>query len=480
VDPRAEEITAVVEEIRRRVRARNPNGSILGDIPIAGLMPLVQARDSAEGKVAAIGTVNPRRGGTLNNLVQSLKRLVARSLNWHVREQVNFNRAVLGCVQATIEALNETNRAIVAVAGKLDEKIELGMAEFTRRSDSYAAEIQQLKDIRTHWSTWRETWERKLSEHEIHFFRSLSDLQGAYSHRVTLLEETYQHQLLSLHGSFEGALARTTADIQSRMWTDLEKVRRQYDEMIHTELRLIRQRLSFAQAVEMTGPAPTVRAGSSPMEGAPIDWMRFAERFRGSEESVRRRQQIYAERFHDCRHVLDAGCGRGELLEVLKAAGIGARGIDLSPECVAMCQAKGLDADLADLFVYLRELPAGDLDGIVSCQVVEHLPPERLPELIRLCAEKLQPGALLALETPNPECLAIFATHFFLDPTHQRPIPPPLLAFYLEEAGFGGIEIVRLSPAIESLPSVAALPDEFRSQFFGAMDYVVFARKLAV
>jgi hypothetical protein len=153
VDPshtaqRAEEITAVVEEIRRRVRARNPNGSVLGDIPIVGLMPLVQARDSAEGKVAAIGTVNPRRGGTLNNLVQSLKRLVARSLNWHVREQVNFNRAVLGCVQATIEALNETNRAIVAVAGKLDEKIELGMAEFTRRSDSYAAEIQQLKDIR--------------------------------------------------------------------------------------------------------------------------------------------------------------------------------------------------------------------------------------------------------------------------------------------------------------------------------------------
>jgi 2-polyprenyl-3-methyl-5-hydroxy-6-metoxy-1,4-benzoquinol methylase len=465
----------VVEEIRRRVQARNPNGAVLGDIPIASLMPLVQARDSAEGKVAAIGTVNPRRGGPLNSVVQTLKRLVARSLNWHVREQVNFNRAMLGCVQAAIEALNETNRAIVAVSGKLDQKIDHSIADFNQRWDLYGAEIQELKDIRKHWSVWRETWERKLQENEVHFFRSLSDLQGAYTHRVTLLEETYQNQLVSQHGDFEGALARSAADIQSRLWGDLEKMRRQYEELIHSELRLVRQRLSFARAVETTA-APAAVSPAAPL----IDWMKFAEKFRGSEEAIRQRQQIYAERFRDCRQVLDAGCGRGELLQVLKAGGIGARGIDLSEECVAACQAKGLDAEAADLFVYLRELAPGDVDGIVSCQVVEHLPPERLPELIRLCAEKLKPGALLALETPNPECLAIFATHFFLDPTHQRPIPPPLLAFYLEEAGFGGVEVVRLSPAVESLPSVAALPDEFRAQFFGAMDYAVFARKLAV
>ena len=46
----------------------------------------------------------------------------------------------------------------------------------------------------------------------------------------------------------------------------------------------------------------------------------------------------------------------------------------------------------------------------------------------------------LVIETPNPECLAIFATHFYLDPTHQRPIPHPLLSFYMEENGLGGIE----------------------------------------
>jgi hypothetical protein len=53
-----------------------------------------------------------------------------------------------------------------------------------------------------------------------------------------------------------------------------------------------------------------------------------------------------------------------------------------------------------------------------------------------------------------------------------------LLAFHLEEAGFGAIDIVRLSPAEDSMPSLVALPEEFRRDFFGALDYAIFARKL--
>ena len=59
-------------------------------------MPLVHARDAALGKVAAIGTVNPRAGGVVNSLVQGWKRFVARVLDWHVREQVEFNRKIDG------------------------------------------------------------------------------------------------------------------------------------------------------------------------------------------------------------------------------------------------------------------------------------------------------------------------------------------------------------------------------------------------
>jgi hypothetical protein len=48
----------------------------------------------------------------------------------------------------------------------------------------------------------------------------------------------------------------------------------------------------------------------------------------------------------------------------------------------------------------------------------------------------LQPGGLLIMETPNPENLVVGANTFYLDPSHERPIPPPLLAFAAEHAGF--------------------------------------------
>ena len=43
--------------------------------------------------------------------------------------------------------------------------------------------------------------------------------------------------------------------------------------------------------------------------------------------------------------VLDVGCGRGEFLELLRDAGIPAKGLDLNPEMVEVCRARGLDAN---------------------------------------------------------------------------------------------------------------------------------------
>ena len=163
---------------------------------------------------------------------------------------------------------------------------------------------------------------------------------------------------------------------------------------------------------------------------------------------------------------------------MMRDAGVEARGIELSEESVALCRRKGLAVEKADLFAYLSDLPDRSLGGIFCSQVVEHLPPFRLPEMIRLASAKLSRDGLLAIETPNPECLAIFASHFYLDPTHTRPIPPALVAFYMEEFGLGQIEIRRLSPAIESMPSLASLPEDFREAFFGGLDYAAFGVKL--
>jgi len=205
-----------------------------------------------------------------------------------------------------------------------------------------------------------------------------------------------------------------------------------------------------------------------------FDYGRFAERFRGTEEYVKAGQELYRPLFEGVTDVLDLGCGRGEFLEMVP----GAKGIDMSEESVATCRAKGLDAEVADLFVYLENLPEASLGGIFCSQVVEHIPVDRLPGMVKLCATRLRRGGVIAIETPNPECLAISRPTFIWIRPIKRPVPHPLLAFYFEEFGIGNIEVRKLSPAADSMPSLKSLPEDFREAFFGGLDYAITGRKL--
>jgi 2-polyprenyl-3-methyl-5-hydroxy-6-metoxy-1,4-benzoquinol methylase len=457
------ELIGILREVRDRVRARNPETAAGTGIPLPDLLPLVHARDAALGKVAAIGSVNPRAGGLVNSIVQGWKKFLARVLDWHVREQIDFNRRIVTCMDSAIEALTETNRAMSQLATRVEA------------NEGVCLEInQEAKDIRDHWTEWRVEWERKLHHNEMQFLRSVGELQAQFQHRVGVLDAGYRETNRLQHTAFTAELDRNTAEVQKRLWADLERIRLEYERLIHSELKTIRQR-AMLRAPEVA--APTAENVPS-VPGLGFDYGRFAERFRGTEEYVRASQQFYRAYFVGKENVLDLGCGRGEFLELARELGVTARGIDLSDESVAICRNKGLEAEKADLFEYLENLPEASLDGIFCSQVVEHIAPDRLPEMIKLAASRLQRGGAIAIETPNPECLAIFATHFYLDPTHQRPVPHPLLAFYLEEFGVGNIEVRRLSPAAESMPSVKALPEDFREAFFGGLDYAITGKKL--
>jgi 2-polyprenyl-3-methyl-5-hydroxy-6-metoxy-1,4-benzoquinol methylase len=464
------ELIAILQEVRDRVRGRNPETAVPGTpgIALPDLMPLVHARDAALGKVAAIGTVNPRPGGIVNSLVQGWKKFLARVLDWHVREQVEFNRKVVTALDAAIEAMSDNNRTLAALGSRISEVAALGGEVGAIRSE--------FGDIRNHWIDWRADWERKLAQNEMQFLRSVADLNGAAQHRATMMEATHRDLIRVLHRDFTAALERQMLEVQQRMWADMERIRLEYERLIYSELRTLRQRAEIrgGEAAVVTA-APAAGCGAADLQ---FDYGRFAERFRGSEEYVKAGQQFYLPYFEGRQNVLDIGCGRGEFLEMMQQHGVTARGIDLSEESVAMCRHKRLDAEVADLFVYLENLPEASLDGIFCSQVVEHLPPDRLPEMLRLCCSRLARNGVIAIETPNPECLAIFATHFYLDPTHQRPVPHPLLAFYLEEFGIGNIEVRRLAPAVESMPSLGSLPADFREAFFGALDYAILGKKL--
>jgi len=475
------ELNAIVEAVRERVRGAHRNGAGSGagafspiHLQSADLMPIVHARDAAQAKVAAIGAVNPRAGGLVNKIVQGAKKTIARSLQWFVRDQIVFNRESISALEATLEALAAMNRELLTLAAQTNERFSV--------LDSVIAEARELKDIREHWIGWRSGWEQKLASNEIQFLRATADLQGAFQHRATLIESNFREIVQAQHRDYLGALDRYGIDIQKRLWADLEKVREQYERMIHAELRLIRLRAGTA-VPQPAAPQPATTTSAAPAAPAPsvssgLDYSRFAERFRGTDEEIRRNMEFYRPIFAGKENVLDIGCGRGEFLDVMREAGVPARGIDLGEECIQQCRDQGLQAEVADLFPFLAAQPDEEFDGILSSQVVEHLPPDRLPEMIRLCATKLRRGGILALETPNPECLAIFATYFYLDPTHTRPMPHQYLQFCMEEAGLTGIEVHRLNPAVDTMPELSSLPTDFRERFFGGLDYAIIGRKI--
>ena len=70
-------------------------------------------------------------------------------------------------------------------------------------------------------------------------------------------------------------------DIQKRLWADMEKLRAEYERVIHTELRLIRQRL---QSMPPAAPSSAVPAPAAAPPVPALDYSRFAERFRGPED----------------------------------------------------------------------------------------------------------------------------------------------------------------------------------------------------
>jgi SAM-dependent methyltransferase len=189
----------------------------------------------------------------------------------------------------------------------------------------------------------------------------------------------------------------------------------------------------------------------------------FGEVERGSRAEVIEKLGTYVAAFHHgAGPVCDLGCGRGEFLELAKAAGLKAYGVDSDEESVAACRALGLDARQEDLFEHLRGLPPSKLGGVFCSQVVEHLPPDLIPELMEQVHRVLAPGGIAVFETPNP---ATFATHvhsFWRDPTHVRPVPEPSLSFAARAAGLV-VEDVRYTSRVVYEQRLAPLRTDARS-----------------
>jgi SAM-dependent methyltransferase len=227
--------------------------------------------------------------------------------------------------------------------------------------------------------------------------------------------------------------------------------------------------------------APTVAA--QPGAAAVPDYFAYESRMRGSTESVRERQRVYVDDLREAAPVLDIGCGRGELLSLLREAGVAARGIDADADMVAYAQGEGLDVQQADLVDYLAGLDDGELGGIFMAQVVEHLPPGVLVRAFQLAAGKLRPGGVLVAETINP-LSPIALRNYFADLTHAQPLVPETLELLARQSGFAQTELRYLNQPGERLiepddPVIAANVRRLNELLFAPLDYALVARTAA-
>ncbi|HYG97298.1 MAG TPA: class I SAM-dependent methyltransferase, partial [Solirubrobacterales bacterium] len=174
---------------------------------------------------------------------------------------------------------------------------------------------------------------------------------------------------------------------------------------------------------------------SNSRNGSPDGYLGFEELFRGPEEMIRERQRVYLPLLTGGGPVLDAGCGRGEFLDLLGEAGIEARGVDLDPGMVAHCREKGHEVEEGSLLDALEATPPGSLGCVFSAQVIEHLEADDLQRFLALSAERLRPGGLLIAETVNPHCPQALNA-FWVDPTHQRPLFPETVLALCQLIGF--------------------------------------------
>jgi hypothetical protein len=162
-----------------------------------------------------------------------------------------------------------------------------------------------------------------------------------------------------------------------------------------------------------------------------LDFVSFVERFHGGPEERRAHLRRFLSRFEGRSEVIDAGCGRGEFLDLLREAAIPAVGVDHG-----------------DILGFLGAQPTGSVGGIFAGHLVERLERREIVEFVRLAFSRLRPGGVLVLEAVNPMCLSAYAG-FYEDLTRVAPVPSLALQWLAESVGFVSVELEYASPVAE-------------------------------
>jgi 2-polyprenyl-3-methyl-5-hydroxy-6-metoxy-1,4-benzoquinol methylase len=153
------------------------------------------------------------------------------------------------------------------------------------------------------------------------------------------------------------------------------------------------------------------------------------------------------------KHLLDIGCGEGDLLSVAKSNGWQITGTEISPEATAKANQLLPNRVLTGELINLT-LPNNSYDLITIYHVIEHLL-DPIPTIAKI-QELLKPGGIAFIETPNIASLGAKIKgknwSHIIPPEHITYFQPCSLKYALQEAGFDKFKIFTNAPyLVESI-----------------------------
>ena len=484
------DIEAVSAEIRARVTRRMASAtpavpaslglelrrqSAQDDLPPLRLGAGEALSDQIAGELS-IGRMPSSPPTIRGRLGRLLVAFVRRSLFWLIPQIESFQRAVAAATKEEITALRTLARRIADLHSdhRAAEGRIASVFEDLRELDRKAAAIDELATKLQ--NAVQSVLEDRLGEIHQNVQRRAAEIQaeiGARERaesRIDFLVEEIRE------------LGRKLSNV-CQLATKLRYLE-DYSHFTRAYLLAQSQRFWKPQIEPAYAPLdePIPQRADSVMEAS---YLEFQKSFRGEYGDIKNRLAVYLDRLTGesggaGAPLLDIGCGRGEWLSLLRDHNFVGYGVDSNPGMVQACVQDGFLVQQEDGLAHLRGLPAESLGGVTAFHVIEHLSPQVLEMLLDEILRVLKPNGIVILETPDPRNVFVASRTFYLDPTHQKPLPSELMQYLMETLGFTEIEVVRLHPYPEEaklkLPGdrAAEFIDEY---FFGPQDYAIICRK---
>ena len=366
-----------------------------------------------------------------------LRGFIWRLIGPPLESQLRFNAALVDHLNRNVDVHEERRKAAETTIAALGERID-AIARFQSHLMQYLQTITAYVDT-----------------------RSRAAMVGA-----EVLNTSVDAMASDFHRRWESLAVRDArvAGERETLLASVEDLRATAVLAQQTALSLKREVarvLAVSSAISDASSSPSASTTAAvPVPGADLDsfkYLGFENQFRGPVEEIRRRLEAYLPLFEGRQDVLDVGCGRGEFLDLLRSAGVGARGIDSNDAMVEEARARGLAVEKADALAYVAALPDASLGGLFAAQVIEHLPPDYLTSFIEVAATKIRPGGLIVLETINPTCWMAFFSSYIRDLTHVRPLHPETMQYLLRVSGFAHVRLQYSSP-VDPAACLASIP----------------------